>query len=180
MNDIVLPWTRSIQYEEDLSADEQKLRDEVVREYLFDRNWTNACKRIGMNSNMAMEYAARFANDSYCKWKLREEEERLALRNPDAKKSEEPLERERIISALKEEAYYHGPGASHAARVSALKQLSVIYGMEAPKQVKAEVGIQSGVMLVPLMGSTSDWETAAKEAQENLQRDTLDGLNPIH
>lgn len=180
MDDIVLPWTKSIQYENDLSAEDQLLRDEVVREYMYDRNWTNACKRLGMNSQMAMEYASRFATDSYCKWKIRQEEEKLALRNPDSKKTEEALERERVISALKEEAYYHGPGASHAARVSALKQLSVIYGMEAPKQVKTEVGVQSGVMLVPVVGATSDWESAAKQAQETLQQETLDGLSPLH
>lgn len=180
MAEVVLPWTQSIQYEGDLSLEERQLRDAVVKEYLFDKSWTKACKRLGMNSAMAQDYAVRFAQDSYVQHKLKQEEERIALTPAANKPNELALERERVIQALKDEAYYHGPGSSHGARVSALKQLCAVYGMEAPRQTKLDVGVHSGVMLVPAVGTNEEWEAAARAAQEALQQETLDGLGPVH
>lgn len=180
MTEAIRPWTASIEYEGDLDEDERQLRDAVVEQYLHDRSWTNACKRLGMKHSMAMEYAARFAQDSYVQMRLRKAEERLAMRPQKTKTDELVMEQERVIQALKDEAYYHGPGSSHAARVSALKQLCSVYGMDAPKQTKVDVGVQSGVMLVPSVNTNEEWEAAAKSAQEQLQKDTLDGLSPIH
>ena len=71
MGNTPLPWDRSIEYESDLTPDEMMLRDAVVTEYLFDHSWVNACKRLGMNSNMAQEYAQRFESDSYVRKRLK-------------------------------------------------------------------------------------------------------------
>lgn len=173
----MLPWTKSIQYEADLTKDEMELRDAVVKEYLFDHNWIKACKRLGMNSTMAQEYATRFEQDSYVQRKLKDFEI-LAAELPAAnKKSEEDVERQRIIQQLKDQSVYNGPGASHAARVAALKQLCAIYGFEAPKQQNVNVGISSGVMLVPATSSLEDWGKAAEIAQRKLQEETMNGLD---
>lgn len=177
MGNTLLPWTQSIEYETDLSPDEMMLRDAVVKEYLFDHNWVKACKRLGMNSAMAEEYARRFRDDSYVQKRIKDFE-LIEAEKPEAnKKAEFDQKKQRIIMQLEEQATYHGPGASHAARVAALKQLAVIYGFEAPKQVKAEVGVSSGVMLVPMTADMSSWEKSAAEAQTKLQEDTMNGLD---
>lgn len=177
MGNTPLPWDRSIEYESDLTPDEMMLRDAVVTEYLFDHSWVNACKRLGMNSNMAQEYAQRFESDSYVQKRLKDFELREAAKPEANKKAEFDQKKQRIIQQLEAQAVYNGPGASHAARVAALKQLSVIYGFEAPKQTKVDVGVSSGVMLVPMIGGTDSWEQSAKAAQNKLQEDTMNGLD---
>lgn len=172
-----LPWDRSIQYEDDLSPDEMMLRDAVVTEYLFDHSWVNACKRLGMNSNMAQEYAQRFENDSYVQKRLKDFELAEAAKPEANRKAEFDQKKQRIIQQLEAQAVYNGPGASHAARVAALKQLAMIYGFEAPKQTKVDVGVSSGVMLVPMIGGTDSWEKSAADAQRKLQEDTMNGLD---
>lgn len=172
-----LPWDRSIEYETDLSPDEMMLRDAVVTEYRFDHNWVNACKRLGMNSQMAHEYAQRFAADSYVQKRLKDFELAEAAKPEANKKAEFDVKKQRIIEQLEEQAVYNGPGASHAARVAALKQLAVIYGFEAPKQTKVDVGVSSGVMLVPMTSDMGSWEKSAADAQRKLQEDTMNGLD---
>ncbi|MEG0324025.1 MAG: hypothetical protein RR619_08515, partial [Raoultibacter sp.] len=89
---------------------------------------------------------------------------------------DEQLERRRIIEALKAEAYNKGPGSSASARVTALKQLALIYGMEAPKKASVDVKAASGVMVVPMIASVENWENAATETQNKLVEETLDGI----
>lgn len=175
MSDPILPW-RSIKYEPELSPQDMELRDAVVKEYLFDRNWLNACKRLGMSQLMAAEYAQRFAGDPYCIKRLKDFEKDAAHTPESSKKKQNEEARQRLISQLEEQASYHGPGSSHAARVAALKQLCLMYGFEAPKQTNVNVGVQSGVMLVPMTGSMGDWEKAASESQKKLQEDTMNGI----
>lgn len=177
MTKLVLPWTQSIQYEANLSADEIAIRDSVVKEYMFDYSWINACKRIGMNAAMAFDYAARFEQDGYCQKRIKELQAEKAKSGTSTRKQEEEIERQRIIEGLKFESTYRGPGSSQSARVAAYKQLCSIYGFEAPKQQKVEVGVSSGVMLVPMVGSMDDWEKAANASQTKLQEDTINGLS---
>ena len=97
MGNTLLPWTQSIEYETDLSPDEMMLRDAVVKEYLFDHNWVKACKRLGMNSAMAEEYARRFAEDSYVQKRIKDFE-LLESEKPEAnKKAEFDQKKQRII-----------------------------------------------------------------------------------
>lgn len=177
MTNTPLPWDRSIEYETDLSPDEMMLRDAVVTEYMFDHSWVNACKRLGMNSAMADEYARRFAADSYVQKRLKDFELAEAARPEANRKAEFEMKKQRIIQQLEEQAVYNGPGASHAARVAALKQLAVIYGFEAPKQTKVDVGVSSGVMLVPMTSDMGAWEQSAADAQKKLQAETMNGLD---
>lgn len=173
----ILPWTRSIEYEANLTEDEIAIRNAVVKEYLFDYSWVNACKRVGMNSAMAIDYAKRFQDDGYCQKRIKELQEQKATSSNMTRKQEEELERQRIIEGLRFESQNTGPGSSQSARVAAYKQLCAIYGFEAPKQQKVEVGVSSGVMLVPMVGSMDDWEKAANASQTKLQEDTINGLN---
>lgn len=177
MAKVVLPWTQSIQYESELSEDEKVVRDAVVKEYLFDYDWLNACRRVGMNASMAYDYAKRFAEDGYCQKKIKEFQAEKAANPAVTKQQEKEIERERIIEGLRFESTYRGPGSSQAARVAAYKQLCAIYGFEAPKQQKVDVGVSSGVMLVPVVGGMDEWEKAASESQNKLQEDSLNGLN---
>lgn len=179
MNKPVLPWTKSITYEGDLTQDEMQLRDAVVSEYLHDRDWTAACKRLGMSSALALDYGRRFSEDAYVQRKLKEVEQAKATAPDITKKQELELEKQRIIEGLKDEAYYRGPGSSQAARVAAFKQLCSIFGFEAPKQAAVSV-TATGVMMVPMMGSMEDWEKMASESQSKLQEDTLNGIKSLH
>lgn len=67
------------------------------------------------------------------------------------------------------EAYYTGPGASHAARVNALSKLAVMHDMDAPTKIKAEVENRGGVMMVPGIADVAEWGKAAELAQRKLQ-----------
>ena len=175
MTQPILPW-QSIQYEPDLSEQDKELRDAVVKEYIFDRNWLNACKRLGMSQLLAAEYAQRFAMDPYCIKRLKDIEQDIAHTPIQSKKRLEEELRQRLITQLEEQASYYGPVSSHAARVAAIKQLCLMYGFEAPKQTNVNVGVQSGVMLVPMTGSMGDWEKAASESQKKLQEETMNGI----
>lgn len=177
MTKVIMPWTRSIEFEADLTADEISIRDAVVAEYLFDYNWVNACKRVGMNAAMAFDYAKRFQDDGYCQKKLKELQKSKAASSAQTRKQEIEEERQRIIEGLRFESTYNGPNSSQSARVAAYKQLCAIYGFEAPKQQKVDVGVSSGVMLVPMVGSMDDWEKAANASQTKLQEDTINGLS---
>ena len=174
MTQVTLPW-QSVQYESDMSEEDQRLRDAVVREYLFDRNWANACKRLGMSQIMAFEYAQRFQADPYCIKRLKDLELEAAHLPTANKKQQAEEKRQALIRQLEEQSTYYGPGSSHGARVAAIKQLCVMYGFEAPKQTNVNV-TQSGVMLVPTSGTAEDWERASSESQKKLQEDTLNGI----
>ncbi len=165
-------WTHTIQYADTLSPHEMALRDLFVKEYMFDYNWTHAAMRCGFNGTLAQEYGSRFSQDPYVLWRIEQAELQIAKQTPEDAKDAEAFERQRVIESLKREANYKGPGASAAARVSALKALASIHGLDAPKRTKIDLNGTRAVMIVPAVASVEDWETIAKESQEQLVRDT--------
>ena len=169
-------WTAYIERARSLSHDEMVIREQVVREYLYDYSWTKACLRCGFRSEFAADNAERFSKDPYCIWRVKELAREKGLNpNPEAKAKEMEQDKIDIINALKKEAHYYGPGSSQAARVSALGKLAQLYGMEPPKQVKAEVQA-TGVMVVPGIADTDAWEALAVDQQQQLQEDTMSAI----
>lgn len=169
-------WTAYMERARSLSQDEMNIREQVVREYLYDYSWTKACLRCGFRPEFAADNAERFSKDPYCLWRVKEIAREKGL-NPNPEQKAKDLEQDKvdIINALKKEAHYYGPGSSQAARVSALGKLAQLMGMEPPKAVKAEVTAK-GVMVVPGIANTDDWERIAQEQQEQLQDDTMTAI----
>lgn len=169
-------WTAYMERAKTLSVDEMSIREQVVREYLYDYSWTKACLRCGYRPEFAADNAERFSKDPYCLWRVKELAREKGLNpNPESKAVQVEQDKVDIINALKKEAHYYGPGSSQAARVSALGKLAQLMGMEPPKAVKAEV-TATGVMVVPGIAKINEWEAVAQQAQQKLQEDTLNGV----
>lgn len=150
----------------ELSPREKELRIKFVDEYYKDFNAKRACIRIGYEDSFAGQYATQFLGEPFV-------QQQIALRaeKPIGKEEqkEEDEKTKRVIRArLLAESNYHGPGSSHAARVSALKQLADLYGMEAPKVIKNEHLHRGGVMQVPGIANADAWEDQAIASQESL------------
>lgn len=106
-----------------LSLAEKQLRDRFVTEYLVDYDAWAACLRVGLMKSVAMTYAQELLEDPYVRREITAREKAKAA-NPE----QEKVEKQRQIEAwLVQQATYRGPGASHAARVSALGTLAKIH-----------------------------------------------------
>lgn len=149
----------------DLSQSEKDLRNRFVTEYLLDYDQTASALRVGFGEGFAATYAAKFMEEPYVQQRIKQMENRF-VDDPDAEQEET---KRRIRAALLKEAYYTGPGASHAARVNALSKLAVMHDMDAPTKIKAEVENRGGVMMVPGIADVAEWGKAAELAQRKLQ-----------
>lgn len=157
-----------------LSPREKELRDRYVDEFFKDFDWVAAAIRVGYPKAIAVTYAQTFMEEPYVRRAISEREKALAS---DPKK-EEAETRRQIRNRLLAEANYHGPGASHAARVSALAKLASILDMDAPTKIKNETTHRGGVMMIPVAAqSEDDWETLATQQQEELIRNARDRPN---
>ncbi len=169
-------WTAYMEYSRTLSQAEMAIREQVVREYLYDYNWTNACLRCGFRPEFAEDNARRFAQDPYCIWRVKELAREKGLNpNPEQRQQQVDTDKIDILNALRKEAHYYGPGSSAAARVSALGKLAQLLGMEPLKQSKTETKVQ-GVMVVPGIADTNSWEAIAEAEQAKLQSETMDAI----
>ena len=145
---------------------EKSLRDLFVAEYLNDFDQVKAAQRCGFQFQFAIEFARKFMDEPYVQQQIKRV--KLGQDQPIDEKEEERLNKKRIFATLFQEAHYHGPGSSHAARVSALGKLAVMYGMEAPKKTEATVTHKGGVMAVPGIASLDEWEVTASKSQDAL------------
>lgn len=128
-------WANEVPVEIPMTPREKALRDWFIREYLVDYSYTGAAVRVGFADSIAVEYGQKFRYDPYVQRKLAEYCGRCA----DDPEYEAVQRKRRILTSLMKEANYHGPGASHGARVSALSKLAAIEGMEAPTKTESKV-----------------------------------------
>mgnify|MGYP003365306294 CR=1 FL=1 len=169
-------WTAYIERSRELTHGERVIREQVVREYLFDFNWTKACLRCGFRTEFAEDTAKRFMQDPYCVWRLKTLSRELNINiTPEQKQTLEEEKRSDIMTALEREANYFGPGSSSSARVSALAKLAQLRGMEPAKQAKVELKTP-GVMIAPGIAKVDEWEQIATQSQNKLQEDTLNAI----
>ena len=133
--------------------------EEFVSEYLFDFDAMAACQRIGFAADVAFNMAQHFLKDPGTQRAIREAQETDDI--PVGMKG-------RIVNLLVKEANYHGDDSSASARVSALKQLSNIYGLDNEANKDEGLLIENAVMVVPAIASVEDWEQQAEEAQDAL------------
>lgn len=73
-----------------------------------------------------------------------------------------------ILKRLWREANFKGAGAQQAARISALKTIGEIVGIEAAKKLDINSGLQGGMMMIPVMDATM-WEESAEKMQRELK-----------
>lgn len=163
---------------------EKELRDNFIREYLRDYNSYAACVRIGLMDEMALETAKTFMEEPYVRRGIADAEAQRAShlrKEQDNDLStlpegfiphDEETDKQRIVSGLFREAFFKGPGASHASRVSALGKLADIYKLA--KEEKTDDKVASNVMVVPAVGSVDDWEASAKSQQAELKQTVKD------
>lgn len=147
---------------EDLSPEEKNVRDVFVRQYLYDYDSRAAVVRVGFSANYAEYYAEKFMSEPYVLRRILDQEQRQS--HIEVTKKAKAL----VIRRLHEQANYKGPGASHAARITALSKLAQLYDMEPEK--KFDVSASSGVMVVPAMQSPKDWGEVAKDSQTKLKK----------
>lgn len=148
-----------------LSHREKEIRIKYVEEYFVDHSPRRAAIRVGYSEPFVDEFVRRMNADAFVQRLISARTKQIAL-DPRG----EDDETKRVIRArLLAESTYHGPGSSHAARVSALAKLMSLYGMDAPTVVKAEHNHRGGVMFVPpIATSLEDWEKAAVKSQQDL------------
>lgn len=91
-------------------------------------------------------------------------EDELAL--PDFTKSDSV--RAFILKRLWREANFKGAGSQQAARISALKTIGEIVGIEAAKKLNINAGAQGGVMMIPMLDAAL-WEESAEKMQRDLK-----------
>lgn len=147
---------------DDLQDRFKLLRDKFVREYIKDFNGANAMRRLGYKHSAVSVHASKFLAHPYTQWRLRKMMEEL-----DEKSI---ITRNLVLMGLVREANYHGVESTHSARVSALKSMARILGMEVIK-VDGDMKIKGGLLAVPLVKSVKDWETLSRQAQSELKRE---------
>jgi len=151
--------------EPELTPRERELRDRFVVEYLKDRDSTAAASRVGFQNGFAKEYGVKFLGEAYVQKRIKEIEE-APVANP---KQEE--QRVKLLTKRMLESMLVDQRLSTAARVSAARELSAIYGWHAPIKTQQTVTHQGGVMMVPAIADLSEWEAAAAGSQEKLVAD---------
>lgn len=148
-----------------LSEAEKAMRNKFVDEYLLDYDAYAAAVRVGFLSSIAPDYATQLMGDPYVR-------QRISARQTEQEENPKEAARKRkklTEAALLREASYHGPGASHGARVSALAKLASIYDMDAAIKTKSEITMhRGGVMMIPAIANLDEWEKAASGSQERL------------
>lgn len=73
-----------------------------------------------------------------------------------------------ILKKLWREANYRGAGAQQAARISALKTIGEIVGIEAAKKLDINAGAEGGIMMIPMMDAAL-WEESSEKMQRELK-----------
>ena len=74
-----------------------------------------------------------------------------------------------ILKALMKEANFRGLGAQQSARITALKAIAELTGIEPAKKIDVNAGIPGGMLLLPVMDAAA-WETSAATMQEDLKK----------
>lgn len=166
--DIPLPENLETKEEPLLTELEKRLRDDFVREYLIDYSYTAAATRVGYNGALATEFGQRFRYDTYVQKRIAEAMQSEA----EDEEFADQVRKRRVMSALLREANYHGPGSSHAARVSALAKIATIEGMEAPTKTESTVKHEGGLSL----SHKFNFDTLSSE-ERDLVRKLLEGQN---
>lgn len=151
---------------EDLTPKRKRMLDLFVDEYIVDFNPTNACIRAGFKVKFPYQKAQRLLREPYVQKKIWQ-----VVENIDEKML---VSRKKVLGMLLREANFDAHGASHGARVAAIGKLATVLGMDQHNiNIKGNINhnVRGGVMLVPLMPGTEEWEKLASNSQKQLKDD---------
>lgn len=154
--------------EPEYTEDDVLLRRAFVQEYMHCRNAYDACLKLGFLQPYAEDWAKRFMHEGLVRRLIGEAEK---AQNPE---EQYEIQRRRYVAWGEREANYFGPGASHAARVSAIKFLTELEGMSNAGPQELEVTHKGGVMQVPGLMSPDSWGDLAAESQRGLKESVRD------
>jgi hypothetical protein len=147
------------------------MADRFVLQYLRDFNATQAYIRTRCENEPEYEPArietAIQQGYEMTRWPYVAQRIQEALEQAEEKNI---VTRSEILHGLKREAVYHGPGASHSARVGGWGKLASIMGMD-QKQVERGLAMRGGIMVVPAVEELDDWEKRAQAAQAALKEE---------
>lgn len=148
---------------DDIKPAVKLMRQAFAREYLKDFNATQAVLRMGYKygRTTASTKGSQWLNDAYTQHYIAE-----LIEKADEKTI---VSRNRVLAGLLRESEYFGEDGGAASRISALRSLAKILGMEITK-IEGNMTIGGGVMAIPLSGSPEEWEKAAQVAQEQLKK----------
>ena len=121
--------------EPSLTEGERRNYDNFVREYLVDYDYTGAALRLGYAKGQASLWGKKLKHHPYIERRIAEAMS-AQWDDPEAVVAQH---KQRVLNSLMKEATYSGPGASHAARVTALSKLAQIHGLEAPAKTESKV-----------------------------------------
>lgn len=74
-----------------------------------------------------------------------------------------------ILKQLMKEANFRGVGAQQSARITALKAIAELTGIEPAKKIDVNAGLPGGMIMVPVMDA-AQWESSAEAMQEELKQ----------
>lgn len=139
-------------------------RDRFIAEYVKDWRPTDAYIRAGGPATTASKQSWEYLHEPYVAQKIRQ--------YIDASSEESLVNAKTVIMGLLREANYTSVGASHGARVSALMGLARILGIE-KTVVKGDLNhnIRGGVMVVPVVPGSDEWEQLASAQQQKLKEE---------
>lgn len=160
----------------DMSPSEQAARDLFVAEFLRDRDAYAAALRCGFSKAFATTYARQFMAEPYVRRRIAEHTTHIPKTVSERKEFEETL-KQQVLEQLIKDAHYKGPGASHAARVSANAKLAAILGLDAPIKTQTDITNRGGVMIVPGIMDIDEWERQAMKQQEDLSRAAAEDIS---
>jgi len=142
-------------------SQQDKMRcEEFARQYIIDFNQRRAAMRMGYGESVAARYGGEWFwkpyTQAYLVSLIRNIEERcLVCRNE-------------VIAGLLREANRYDEDASSTSRISAWREIGRILGMYINRiELSAN---SSGVMEVPLVANSEQWESVAIDAQTSLMK----------
>jgi hypothetical protein len=148
------------------SPAEIALRNRFVREYVVDYDDYKACLRIGFLKEAAQRWRHTFLNEPYVQRKIKEVELSKA-NDSDSQKLEDTA----IVMTTLREAAQNGP---FNTRVSAATTMAKILGMD--KTPVDEDEFKGGILLIPTIADTTEWELVAEEQQAKLVKESLNEI----
>lgn len=146
-----------------MREDMKAKRRTFVREYIKDFNATAAVLRMGYNyeRKIAQVKGAQFMAHPFTQHYLAE-----MIEKADEKAI---VSKNRVLFGLLRESEYYGRDGGAAQRISALRSLAKIMGLEITK-IEGNMTMNGGVMAIPFSSSPEEWEKQCAAAQEQLKK----------
>lgn len=161
-----------------MNANDKRLRDKFVAEYLKDYHTINAAIRMNYAADGALNFAKMMWEDAYVQRQIAHYQQSRCtwMRAPDGSNNDNTVnefgqdkqaDKQRIINQLFKEMYNTGAGGTQKGRIAAATALARIYNLDQVDEVGANTS--NNVMIVPEVASVEEWAAMAKKSQAKLK-----------